>query len=380
LARDNEVVTRRTKAPLLACLLATGGFLRAQGPANVLIVVNDSSPLSREIGEYYARRRGIPMSNLCHLRANTAETIPRSEFDRDIAAPVAGFLRRRKLTERILYIVTTAGVPLRISRVASTGGLEVDSASVDSELTLLYQDMHTLRPHSIAGSLPNPFYGKRDAKFTHPEFPIYLVTRLAAYDFDDVKGLVDRSLEAANKGKFVIDLARAGDALGDQWLKRAAEQLPKDRVVLDETSQVLYHQTDVIGYASWGSNDGHRHERYLHFQWLPGAIMTEYVSTNARTFARPPQDWNLSNWHTPQLWFAGSPQSMTADYIQEGVTGASGHTDEPYLIMNPHPDVLLPAYYQGRNLAESYYLSIPALSWQNVVVGDPLCSIGRPPK
>ncbi len=46
--------------------------------------------------------------------------------------------------------------------------------------------------------------------------------------------------------------------------------------------------------------------------------------------------------------------------------------------MTPRPDFLLPAYYSGRNLAESYYLAIRALSWQNIVVGDPLCSIGKP--
>ena len=89
--------------------------------------------------------------------------------------------------------------------------------------------------------------------------------------------------------------------------------------------------------------------------------MTEFVSTNARTFARPPGDWNISDWNSPKLWFDGSPQTMTADYILEGVTGASGHVDEPYLVMTPRPDLLLPAYYNGRNLAESYYLSIRSL-------------------
>jgi len=79
-----------------------------------------------------------------------------------------------------------------------------------------------------------------------------------------------------------------------------------------------------------------------------------------------------------QRFFAGSPQSLTADYIHEGVTGCSGHIDEPYLAMNPRPELLLPAYYSGRNLAESYYVAMPGLSWQNIVVGDPLCKIGRP--
>jgi len=38
----------------------------------------------------------------------------------------------------------------------------------------------------------------------------------------------------------------------------------------------------------------------------------------------------------------------------------------------------LPAWYQGRNLADSYYLALPYLSWQGVVLGDPLCSLGKP--
>jgi uncharacterized protein (TIGR03790 family) len=371
-------VTRKIAG--LAWLLMAGGILRAQGPENVLVVINDKSPLSREIGEYYARRRGIPMDHLCRIRTGTAENIARPDYDREVAGPIAGFLRSHKLSEQILYIATTSGVPLRITGVGSGTGMAVDSAAVDSELTLLYQDMHAMRPHAIAGSIPNPFFGKREAKFSHPEFPIYLVTRLTAYDFDGVKGLIDRSLEAANKGKFVLDLKAGGDASGDSWLRSAAKQLPKDRVVLDESTQVLYNQTDVIGFASWGSNDTNRHQRFVHFQWLPGAIMTEYVSTNARTFERPPETWNLSDWGSQKLWFKGSPQTMTADYITEGATGASGHVDEPYLTFTPRPDLLLPAYYQGRNLAESYYLAIRGLSWQNVVVGDPLCSIGKPPK
>jgi uncharacterized protein (TIGR03790 family) len=56
----------------------------------------------------------------------------------------------------------------------------------------------------------------------------------------------------------------------------------------------------------------------------------------------------------------------------------AGHVDEPYLSFTPRPDLLLPAYFSGRNLAESFYLALPALSWQNVIIGDPLCSIGSP--
>jgi len=351
--------------------------LVAQSPANVLIVINDNSPVSRDAGEYYARRRGIEISHICRLHTSVEETIPRADYNREIAAPIAAFLRKNQLTENILYIVTTAGVPLRIKNEAGSA-MTVDGAAVDSELTLLYQDMHSGRPHATSGALPNPFFGRTSEKFAHPQFPVYLVTRLAAYDFEGIKGLVDRSLKAANRGKFVIDLKAYGDGTGDNWLRDAANKIPKERLIVDQSSKVLYDVSDVIGYAGWGSNDNNRHKRFLGFHWLPGAIMTEYVSSDGRTFARPPENWNISDWGSPKLWFVGSPQTMTADYILEGVTGASGHVDEPYLSMCPRPDFLLPAYYNGRNLAESYYLAIRSLSWQNIVVGDPLCSIGKP--
>ena len=201
---------------------------------------------------------------------------------------------------------------------------------------------------------------------------MYLVTRLAAYNMGEMKGLVDRALLARNTGKFVIDARADNNTPGNEWLRTAALLLPKDRVILDDSAAVLTDQKDVIGYASWGSNDFDRKDRFLHFQWLPGAIMTEFVSTSARTFQRPPDTWHIGHWKDQSAFFAGSPQTMTADYIHEGATGASGQIDEPYLTFCPRPEFVLPAYYAGRTLAESYYLGIPGLSWMNIVVGDPL--------
>jgi uncharacterized protein (TIGR03790 family) len=142
--------------------------------------------------------------------------------------------------------------------------------------------------------------------------------------------------------------------------------------------RVLYDQKDVIGYASWGSNDRHRTRRWLGFQWLPGAIATEFVSTNMRTLKRPPDTWTYTTWQDREHLWANSPQGLSADFIHEGATGASGNVYEPYLAGCARPDYVLPAYFEGRNLAESFYLGIPFLSWQGVVLGDPLCSLGKP--
>ena len=360
----------------LAVLLAAAPILFSQKPDNVLVVINQQSPLSRSIGEYYAEQRHVPLANVCRLNVQPDEDIPRDRFDDKIARPIAAFLRAHKLQEQILYIVTTSGVPLRIP--GSVGTTIAEAASVDSELTLLYSDMRG-QPHRMPAGIHNPFFGRVSAVFRHPDFPIYLVTRLTGYDFADVKGLIDRALRAHNRGNFVIDLKKFDNGPGNGWLRDAARALPKDRVILDDSGKVLYNQRDVIAYASWGSNDPDRKQRHVDFQWLPGAIMTEYVSTNGRTFARPPDRWNINAaWSDRKGTFAGSPQTLTADYVHEGATGASGHVYEPFLQFTPRPDILLPAYYHGRNLAESYYLAIPALSWMNIVVGDPLCSLGKP--
>jgi uncharacterized protein (TIGR03790 family) len=361
--------------PAILLLLALPAL--AQTGANVLVVVNDSSLFSRRIAEYYVHKRSIPLANVCHLNVTINEEISRDIYDKAIEAPIAACLASRGLSQTILYIVTTLGLPLRVA--GSGEALDSTISAVDSELTLLYSKMRGVK-FRANGLIPNPFFEKRYMPFQHPQFPIYLVTRLAGYDFEDVKGMVDRSLEAKNRGKFVIDLKSADNEPGNDWLRAAAKLLPAGRLVLDETDKVLYDQRDVIGYAAWGSNDSNRKRRFLGFQWLPGAIATEFVSTNARTFQPPPDTWSITAWSDRLRFFAGSPQTLTADYIHEGATGCSGHVAEPYLITTPRPDLVLPAYFSGRNLAESYYLGIRGLSWQNVVIGDPLCQLGKPSK
>jgi uncharacterized protein (TIGR03790 family) len=363
-----NLVIRLLSFGLCGFVLFTAG-LHGQTPDQVLIVVNKQSRDSQEIGEYYLKKRGVPLANLCTIDTAPNETISREIYDRDVQPPIAAFLTKHSLIEKILYIVTTNGVPLRIS--GNSDGLRNTSASVDSELTVLYQQLHGATI-PLPGPLNNPFFRQRDTPFRHPQFPMYLVTRLAAYDMAEMKGLVDKALLARNTGKFVIDARANNDTPGNQWLRTTALLLPRDRVILDDSPAVLMNQKDVIGYASWGSNDFDRKERFLHFKWLPGAIMTEFVSTNGRTFQRPPDSWQIGTFKDSSTWFAGAPQTLTADYIHEGATGASGQVDEPYLSFCPRPEFVLPAYYAGRTLAESYYLGIPGLSWMNIVIGDPL--------
>jgi uncharacterized protein (TIGR03790 family) len=364
-------------AGLWMTLLATGVCgLTAQNAGSVLVVVNRRDPASQAVADYYVKRRSIPPGRVCLIDTTSDETIDWQTYATQIEAPVGGCLKRAQLEEKVLYIVTTMGVPLRIDGVG--GSIQKsEQCSVDSELTLLYAKLHGAH-FERAGPVANRFFGRRDSLFAHPQFPIYLVTRLAANHLADVKSMIDRSLSARNRGMFVIDTSSPANGDGNNWLRAAALLLPAGRVVLDDTPTVLYKQRNVIGYASWGSNDANRKQRWLGFEWLPGAIVTEFVSTNTRTLKAPPPGWNLTTDTDREHWFAGSTQTLSADYIHEGATGASGNVYEPYLIGCVRPEYTLPAYALGRNLAESYYLGMQFLSWQGVVLGDPLCSLGKP--
>jgi len=218
----------------------------AQTPYQVLVVVNKRSAVSQQIGEYYLHKRDVPLANLCTINTAPDETIERPVYDKEVEAPIGEFLQKRGLQEKILYIVLTSGVPLRISGPGAQ--FTSEAAAVDSELTLLYARMHG-RKIPLAGPASNPFYRQRDTPFRHPAFPMYLVTRLDGYNIADIKALVDRALAGRNIGKFVIDLKASDSTEGNQWLRAAAVLLPKDRVILDDSSKVVSDTPDVIGYA-----------------------------------------------------------------------------------------------------------------------------------
>jgi uncharacterized protein (TIGR03790 family) len=365
-------VTLRFPACLaLLCAVPLAFPLAGQGPDQVLVVINRRSADSRALGQYYIEKRHIPAGNICTIDTDPEESTGRDQYNKEIEAPIAACLKLHGMEERILYIVLMRGVPLKMWATSGDSTLQSDGASVDSELTLLYARMKgTTTP--LPGYINNPFFRQRDTPFRHPTFPIYLVTRIDGWSLADAKALIDRSLAARNTGKFVIDL-RADEATpGNQWLRGAALLLPKDRVVIDESATILQNVQGVIGYASWGSNDKDRKQRIVHMQWFPGAIAVEFVSTNARTMKQPPANWTIGPWGDRAKWFEGAPQTLLTDYLHDGASGGAGSAFEPFLEFCPRPDFVLPAYYSGRNLAESFYMGIPAVSWMTVVIGDPL--------
>jgi len=364
---------------VFACAIGINPAM-AQDAANVLVVINDTSPQSREIGALYIAARRIPASNVVRLRTAVSESVERRRYDFEIELPILRAITGMAGQDRILYIVLTKDVPLRI---AGTSGPRGSVASVDSELTLLYQKLLGNRVFP-PGRLPNPYFHAdrpvAEARaFSHADQTIYLVTRLDGFTVADVSKLIERGSAPVRDGIVVLD-QRAGlrDTSGDVWLGMAAERLAstalKDRVVLESTKAVVTDRKLVLGYYSWGSNDPAITRRRFNLEFAPGALAGMFVSTDARTFKEPAETWKVGSWSDSRTFFEGSPQSLVGDLIREGATGVAGHVAEPYLDATVRPQILFPAYVAGFNLAEAFYLSIPYLSWQTIVIGDPLCA------
>ena len=128
--------------------------LFAQSAENILLVLNESSQISMEVGQYYAEKRGVARDNILRLKTPTDDSIDRAVYARLIEGPIAGWLSRSFAQDRILYIVLAKGIPLRI---AGTSGADGTVASVDSELTLLYRKLagQSVPP---AGRVANPYF------------------------------------------------------------------------------------------------------------------------------------------------------------------------------------------------------------------------------
>jgi uncharacterized protein (TIGR03790 family) len=210
----------------------------------------------------------------------------------------------------------------------------------------------------------NPYFGKKDA-FTHKKYGMYLVTRLDGYNVDDCKRLVDNAMSAkAEKGPFFFDAAgnRKTGSYGQaqSWLGQADVALRAKGFSskLEDTDTFLAPDGPLMGYASWGSNDGKFSDTaYQSLKFKPGALAETYVSTSGRTF---------------ELTTGG--QSLIADLIANGVTGVKGYVAEPYAFSLTRVHLLFDRYTSGANLAESFWSATPLIRWKDVVIGDPLCA------
>ncbi len=426
---------------LLLALLGVGPAVGLT-PDRVLVIVNGADPDSAAVGARYAELRpGVLTLDLANPTLVGRPTIDYDTFREALQRPLRRYLVERPgLAERILCLALTKGIPHRLDDLNRPGvgdraetmreeWLErgdFTAASVDSELTLLWQDLPLndrggFYDSKADGFILNPYHGERRpfAEFdrahltrrkrfidilqaedhgriwqagwqavTPREAParltpgdIYLVVRLDGPTLPATLAALDRAQDInfdQSLGVILLD-ANAAAELDQADYVRAAQLLRRHGwgVVLDRTENFLTGaevRRPLIAYASYGANDlgldAPTSTGYIGtFRFAPGAIFNTLESFNGRAFGglgdRP-----------------GRPQTQLADFIAAGGTLGIGNVWEPFSFSAAQNEVLLDAFLnRGLTWAEAAYASLFSLSWQQIVVGDPLARarVLRPP-
>ncbi len=377
------------------CLLGLGcsSTSKTSITDRVLVIENLDSPASMQIAKHYMGKQGVKKVLQVHCpdsALNSAnETLPFAAFQESIEKPLKEFLAK---DSQIDFIVLTKGIPIRLT--GAPVGLSNTQPSLDSYIAALdYFD----RPASLKvvideggwkGTCFVNNYFNSTERFSHAKHGGYLVTRLDGYTVEAAMALVDTSIASdtskptgaifldASVGAEASDVAKVPQlpskdgrtnmemisGLGvKDWnadLLASAANLQKAGQTheLEQTDAFVGNKSGLMGYASWGSNDGKfTIESYKSIKFAPGAIAETAVSTSGRTF----------------LPTSGG-QSLVADLIDSRVTGVKGYCDEPFLPAIASPTVLFDRYTQGWTLAESFYAASRFVGWEDIVIGDPL--------
>jgi len=371
-------------------------------PGEGRVLANATEEQSRALARHYAGRRGIPESNIVALNLPADETVTWQTYVSQIQNPLRRWLHERHWINdsgidevdplgrtggvaigghRIGYLVLCKGVPLRIDEnPAATTPASVEAfvrmrgpqgetlrkqpgfdahlakshASVDSELAGML-----LRDNPLLGSIPNPLYRVQQPGPLETGLVIK-VARLDGPSYAEARRLVDDALAAERlglRGRAYID-AGGPYPLGNQWLEQVRNALETQHwdVTVERTKerfpQGVRFDAPAL-YFGWHSSRIEGPFTEPGFRFPPGAVAVHLHSFSAATLRDPGQQW-------------------TGPLVTRGAAATIGNVYEPTLGFTHNLDVLGLCTLLGWSWGDAAYCAMPVLSWQGVVIGDPL--------
>jgi uncharacterized protein (TIGR03790 family) len=234
-------------------------------------------------------------------------------------------------------------------------------ASVDSELSLVLKE-----DYPLSGWQLNPLYVTNKEMNFLEKLNIMMVSRLDGPSESVVKRIVDDSLLAEQKG---LNGTAYFDARWPESTKPASAYANYDRsihraakrvkaggrfaVVKQETDKLFQpgEGLEAALYCGWYSLG-----QYVDaFTWQPGSIGYHIASSECATLKKKDS----------RVW--------CKMMLEKGVAATLGPVNEPYIQAFPLPEVFFTILLEGsHSLVETYFLSLPYLSWKMVLIGDPL--------
>jgi len=343
-------------------------------PKDVVVVYNQASAESLEVAEYYAEKRGVPKQQIIGIPFTNPIVVNQEEFKR-VSKLLSSQLSAKKLwtldgegvitTQKFKVIVTTYGVPYQLlgtkvpASVNKKGELvparnrqklDRDDASFDSELTLIGR-----APYMMPGIQKNPFYQSK--------LSVNGMTMVARIDGQTVavcKRIVDDAIEVEKTGlygKCYLDLSHRAE-IGDNWLKGIYNKNLELGIptVIDKNKDVFVTNYPLLDAA-------------LYFGWYTGKVSGAFckpveklkkgsVAVHLHSFSAKELRHPRKGWSGPLL--------------TNGATATLGNVFEPYLQLTTNFQLFYDQLTQGKTFVESAWYATPSLSWQNVVLGDPL--------
>lgn len=326
-----------------ACFSWAGG-----SSLNTLVVINQNSPNSVELGNYYCERRQVPPENVLRIAWSGGNGYwDATQFQTILLQPLQQAIASRGLSNQILYVVLSMDIPFQ------TGNGPAYNGTTSALFYGLKSDTNSAAlPNSYAAS-ERPFAEAKPA--TAPGYS-FLATMITADSLAQAKALVDQGVNSdATFPSASVVLAKTDDPY------RKIRYVNFDNTVFDtrlrgDYSTVRRHSNTPQGEANLlGYQTGLMTFSAPPNLFVPGAMADSLTSYGG-------------------VIFGDSGQTPLLAFINSGAAGSYGTVTEP--TANPAKFPTPQNYFyqaRGFSLAECYYQSL-SMPYQGLIVGEPLAA------
>ena len=334
---------------LLNCVLAFR--LQAGGSGlNTVVVINQASSNSCELGNYFCEQRQVPPQNVLYINWAGGNTLWASnDLQTNLVMPLLNMLAARQLTNQIDYVVLSMDIPFQTSFGSVVNG-------TTSALFYGSRQGDGSDPLGVTNS-----YAASEAVFRQAT-PVgapgysFLTTMITADSLAQAEALVDQGVESdGTRPQQPVVLAKSSDTLRN--IRYPFFDNAIFNVNILGVSSILRTNTDSVLWPNGclGYETGLAQFSVPQSTFVPGAIADSMTSYGG-------------------IIFGANSQTNLLAFINAGAAGSYGTVVEPEDDTQKFPNPQ-DYFYQARgfSLAESYYQSINA-PYLGLIVGEPLAA------